>query len=225
MNLSQSTTVPSQNLSLLQRGKPKSSWALIRRLFQGYLQPHFGGFAAAAVFMAVAAAATAALAYMIKPIVNELGQGRPHSYVLGMAGLVLAIFAVNGFATYFHTVIMNRIGQRIVTNVQQSMHRHLLGADLSFFHANASGTLISRLTNDVGIMRQAVGECLTSSFKGGLKLVFLIGLMFYQDWKLSCAAFFVFPLSALFVAQIGKHMRRYSTRTFTDGYSCRNFLM
>lgn len=163
--------------------------------------------------MAVAAAATGLMAKTIEPIINQLGTGQDVSFALKLGGLVMGLFLARGAATYFHTVIMNRIGQRIVTNVQQQMHRHLLGADLSFFHANASGLLISRLTNDVAIMRGAVSECMTNSFKGGLTLVFLVAVMFYQDWRLSLAAFFVFPISAIFVAQVGKHMRRYSLRT------------
>ena len=191
----------------------QSSYALIKRLFAGYLKPHLGGFFVASIFMAIGAATTGGLAKMIEPIVNQLGKGHTDAYIFGLGGIITAIFAARGIATYFHTVIMNRIGQRIVTDVQQQLHRHLLGSDLSFFHASASGELIMRLTNDVGIMRQAVGECMTSSFKGGLTLAFLIGVMFYQDWRLSIAAFFVFPLSAVFVAQLGKHMRRYSRKS------------
>ena len=201
------------SLTLLQRGKPKSSWALIKRLFKGYLRPHLASFVVASIFMGLAAATTGGLAKMIQPIIDQLGKGHTQGWVLGMGGAILGIFAVRGTATYFHTVIMNRIGQRIVTDVQQTMHRHLLAADLAFFHANASGILISRLTNDVGVLRQAVGECMTSTFKGSLTLIFLIAVMFYQDWKLSLAAFIVFPLSALFVVKIGKHMRRYSMKT------------
>jgi ATP-binding cassette, subfamily B, bacterial MsbA len=163
--------------------------------------------------MGIAAAATGAMAKAIEPIINELGKGRGSSFAFGLGAVVMGLFFARGLATYFHTVIMNRIGQRIVTDVQQEMHRHLLGADLAFFHANASGNLISRITNDVAIMRSAVGECLTNSFKGGLTLLFLIGVMFYQDWRLSMAAFFVFPLTALFVSYAGKHLRRYSRKT------------
>jgi len=201
------------SLTLTSGDKPKTSYELIKRLFKGYLRPHASGFITAFVFMGLGAATTGALAKMIEPIVNQLGKGLGDMQVLALGGSVLGIFALRGVATYLHTVIMNRIGQRIVTDVQQQMHRHLLEADLAFFHANASGVLMSRLTNDVAVMRQAVGECMTSSFKGGLTLAFLIGVMFYQDWKLSIAAFFVFPLSALFVMKIGKHMRRYSMKT------------
>jgi len=190
-----------------------SSAFLIKRLFKGYLRHHMKKFAIAIFFMAIAAATTGALAKMIEPIIDEMGKGHSDSYILSLGLLVIGIFALRGISTYFHTVIMNKIGQRIVTNVQQELHNHLLESDLSFFHSKASGELISRLTNDVGIMRQAVGECMTSSFKGSLTLVFLISVMFYQDWRLAASAFFVFPLSAVFVAMLGKHMRRYSRKS------------
>lgn len=193
--------------------KDKSSYALIKRLFASYLRPHLGSFGLATFFMALAAAGTGALAKIIEPVINELGKKHDGSFIFGVSLLIIAIFATRGVATYFHTVIMNRIGQRIVTDVQQQLHRHLLKADLVFFHTHASGGLISRLTNDVNIMRQAVGDTMTTSFKGGLTLVFLIGIMFYQDWRLSLIAFIVFPLSALFVAHLGKHMRRYSRKS------------
>ena len=137
--------------------------------------------------MVIGAGMTGSLARMVEPLVNGFSTSHGVAYHARVALEILGIFIGSGLATYFHTVIMNQIGQRIVTNVQRQMYAHLLGADLAFFHANPSGTLISRLTNDVGVMRQAMGECLTNSFKGGLTLVFLIGIMFYQDWRLSVA--------------------------------------
>lgn len=198
---------------MLHRDTPQSTWALLRRLFQGYLRPYVAGFAAAMLFMVLGAGMTGALARMVEPLVNGFSTSHGNVYHMRVSLEVLAIFVGGGLATYFHTVIMNQIGQRIVTNVQRQMYAHLLDADLAFFHANPSGTLISRLTNDVGIMRQAMGECLTNSFKGGLTLAFLIGIMFYQDWRLSVATFIVFPISAWFVARIGRRMRKLSAST------------
>lgn len=193
--------------------RSESSLTLIRRLFSGYLRPHMGALAVSMIFMAISAAATGALAKVIEPIINQLGKHLQMGSMIELSVLILGIFTARGVATYFHTVIMNRIGQRIVTDVQQQLHRHLLTADLAFFHAHASGGLISRLTNDVGIMRQAVGECMTNSFKGTLTLGFLVAVMFYQDWRMSLTTFFVFPLSAFLVAYVGKHMRRYSRKS------------
>ena len=198
---------------MLQRGKPTSSLKLIRRLFENYLSPYMPGFMLAMVFMLVGSGMTGLLAWLVKPLVNGFSENHGHAYHTQVAMILVAVFVVGGLATYFHTVIMNQIGQRIVTNIQQQMYAHLLRADLAFFHANASGSLISRLTNDVGVMRQAMGECLTNSFKGGVTLAFLITLMFMQDWRLSLATFIVFPLSAMLVARIGRRMRKLSAST------------
>ncbi|MBI1272757.1 MAG: ATP-binding cassette domain-containing protein [Alphaproteobacteria bacterium] len=186
---------------------------LIARLFRQYLIRHIPDLALATFFMAIAAIMTGAMAKMMEPIIDHVMKQGSTMLVLEVAVAVLLIFAIRGGATYVHTVMMNKIGQRIITDAQQDLYRHLLDADLSFYHANASGTLISRMTNDVGVMRQAVGECMTSSFRGGLTLAILIGVMFYQDWQLALGSFLVFPPSALMVAKLGKRMRRVSSST------------
>ncbi|MDX2028007.1 MAG: ABC transporter ATP-binding protein [Alphaproteobacteria bacterium] len=213
--MSQSSTSPvyTGNLALLQRGKPQSSWALMQRLFRNYIRRHLGGFIWASVFMAIAAGMTGLFASTLEQVVNGMVELRGLDYMLEICAAIVVIFFVRGLTTYFHTVIMNRLGQRIITDVQQEMYDHLMKADLAFFHANASGTLMSRLTNDVSIMRYAASECLTNSFKGGLTLAGLIAVMFYKDWQLSCAVFLVFPVSAWFVARMGKRMRRISANT------------
>jgi subfamily B ATP-binding cassette protein MsbA len=198
---------------LVDSAKRTASWKLIQRLFRDYMKPHLWGFIGASLCMCVAAAMTGAMAKTLEPIINRLGKEHGYDFIMELGLWVMFLFLVRGGATYFHTIIMNRIGQRIVTDVQQQMHRHLLDSDIAFFHSNSSGALISRVTNDVGAMRTAVGDCMTNALKGGLTLAFLIAVMFYQDWRLSLAALFVFPVAAAFAAIVGKHMRRYSLKT------------
>ncbi len=213
------------NLTVLQRGKPSAaSWTILKRLYREYLRNHVSGFASAWFFMSIAAAMTAAVAYVIKPVVDQLGKPHDHKVIVGLAVAIMIIFTLRGVGTYFHTLIMSRIGQRIVANVQQEMYRHLLRADLVFFHANASGSLISRLVGDVNIMRQAVGDCMTNALKGGLTLIFLIGVMFYQNWNLALIAFVVFPISAVFVTRIGKRMRKIAASTQAENANFSSFL-
>jgi subfamily B ATP-binding cassette protein MsbA len=150
---------------------------------------------------------------MLEPVVNGIFGHKGTSYLMGVTVAIIGVFLTRGITTYFHTVIMNQTGQRIITDVQQTMYAHLLKADLAYFHGHASGVLVSRFTNDVAVMRSAVGECLTNSIKGPLTLAFLVGVMFYQDWQLSIIIFLVFPISAWFVARMGKKMRRLSANT------------
>jgi subfamily B ATP-binding cassette protein MsbA len=74
---------------------------------------------------------------------------------------------------------------------------------LKFFHDHPSGQLISRVVNDVSVMRAAVMDSLTGIGKSLLTLVFLVAVMFHQDWVLALSAFCIFPFAAGFVAWIG----------------------
>ncbi|MDR3425114.1 MAG: ABC transporter transmembrane domain-containing protein [Alphaproteobacteria bacterium] len=201
------------NLTALQGDKSRSSLDLLKRLVRTYLRPYRGQFFAAMTFMAVAAVQRGVFTQMLKFVVDGTNQLRGFWYICGVCALISGSFWLRGAMVYLHTILMNRVGQRIVADVQQGMCEHLLKGDLAFFHANASGTLVSRVTNDVMIMRQAVNECLLNSFRGGLELLSLIGVMLYQDWRLSCIVFVIFPLSAFFVARIGKKIRSISSNT------------
>jgi subfamily B ATP-binding cassette protein MsbA len=165
------------------------------------------------LWMAVSAAMTGAMAKLMEPVMDSVFQSRDKALVLPIAGAVMAAFLLRGFATYFHTIMMNQIGQRIVAEIQKRLYGHLINADLAYFHATTAGQLLSRVINDVGVMRDAVGECLTSMGKSTLTLIFLVAIMFYQDWVLATGAFIAFPLAGWFVARMGKQMRRVSTRT------------
>ncbi len=203
------------NLTLLQRGKPEKTSVLMKRLYKNYIRYHLSSFITASLLMAMAGAMSGLFTYELKPIVNDMADHRGLWHLMRGSLIVIAIFVTRGVTTYFHTVIMNKTGQRIVTDVQQEMYRHLLGADMAFFHANPSGNLIARVMWDVGLMRQAVGECLTTSIRGTMQLAFLVAVMFVQDWRLSLVTFAVFPLSAFYVARTGRRMRKITTNTQT----------
>jgi len=165
------------------------------------------------VFMAVAAAMRGVFTHTLQLVIDGMIERKGLVYMGWICALIIGAFWLRSGMVYLHTILMNRIGQRIVANVQQEMCAHLVQSDLAFFHSNASGTLVSRVINDVTIMRQAVNECLLNSFRGGLELASLIGVMFYQDWHLSCVVFLVFPFSAYYVARIGKKIRTLASNT------------
>lgn len=206
-------TSSSANLSVLQRDKGQKSSALLARLVRSYLRPHKTPFIAAMLFMAVAASMRGVFTHTLQLVFDGMIEKRGLIYMAEISGFIVSIFFVRGAMVALHTLFMNRVGQRIVADVQQEMCRHLLGSDLAFFHDNPSGTLISRVTGDVSTMRQSVNECLLNAFRGGLELASLIGVMFYQDWRLSSVVFFVFPLSAIYVARMGKRIRRVAAST------------
>jgi len=186
---------------------------LLRRLILGHIAPQRARLALALIFMLVSAAMTGLMAQLMEPVMDQVFEMRNRALVLPIAAGVFAAFLLRGLATYAHSILMNHIGQRIVADLQGRLYGHLLGNDLAFFHATTAGQLLSRVINDVTVMRDAMGECLTSMGKSALTLVVLVGVMFYQDWMLATGAFLAFPVAGLFVARMGKRMRRVSALT------------
>lgn len=201
-----------QDFTLVSSLQKPGSLQLIKRMARSYVCPYVGAIAWALVLMAAAAALTAAFALMIEPVFDDILTNGRLSKIWGLASTVLAIFVLRGILTYLHTIQINRVGQFIVSDIQNHLMTHFMALDLRFFHANPSGQLLSRVVNDVNVMRVAVSEVAINLGKNFLSLVFLIGVMFYQDWKLAIAAFIFFPLCAGFVAWIGRRLRKMSGR-------------
>src|SRR3546814_20397309 len=80
---------------------------------------------------------------------------------------------------------MNHVGHRVVAKIQQQLFDKLIGADLAFFHHNSPGTLISHFINDVNLLRNMASNTLTAIGKDSLTALFLIGVMFAEDWLLA----------------------------------------
>lgn len=190
-----------------------SSWLLLRRLVREGLRPYVLRLGLALVAMAVVAAATAMSAWLLDPVVNKVFVDRNKDMLWPVGLAVFATFAIKSIASYFQATLMAEVGQRIIADMQYRLFGHLMTMDLAYFHHNSTGGLISRITNDVGQMRAAVSNALTSIGKDFLSVVFLIGLMFYQDWLLASFAFFIFPLAILPVVRLGRRMRRVTANT------------
>lgn len=187
-----------------------SSIALIKRLVRSYLMPHMGLMWQSFFFMAIAAMSTAVIAQLMQPILDEILVDGNTSMILPVCGAVFLAFVFRGLSTYIHTVMTTKIGQSVIADIQSQLFGHFMDLDLAFFHANPSGQLISRVINDVNVVRTAVTDSLTGIGKSLLTLIFLIAVMFYQDWQLTLMAFIILPFAAGFVAYLGKRLRKIS---------------
>ncbi|HUA53998.1 MAG TPA: ABC transporter ATP-binding protein [Candidatus Sulfotelmatobacter sp.] len=188
-----------------------STRRLLGRLVGDHVRRYTPRLALALVFMALAAGATATLAKLIEPVLDLVFTNHDRAMLREVALVVLVVFAIKGLAAYGEAVVMNGVGQRIVADLQAALFDRLIHADLAFFNDTPTGALISHFTNDANLLRGAVSSTLTGIGKDALTLVFLVGVMFYQDWLLALIAFFAFPTAFLPIARLGRRMRRVST--------------
>ncbi len=187
--------------------------ALVRRLTREFIRRHTGAIMLAFACMGVGAGSTALRAWLMQPALDWIFVGREASLLMVIAGAALVLAIVKGMADYGDTVLMSRVGQRVITDVQSALYARVIRADLAFFNANASGTLISRFINDVLLLRNAAANVLAAIGKDAVTVVFLMALMFYQDWALALISCFAFPLAIRPIQRIGRRMRRVSADT------------
>jgi subfamily B ATP-binding cassette protein MsbA len=190
-----------------------STRSLVQRLIRDHVGRYANRLVLALVLMAVAAGATATLAKLIEPVLDLVFTNRDAAMLREVAVVVLAVFAIKGLAAYGEAVVMNGVGQRIVADLQTALFGRLIHADLAFFNDTSTGVLISHFTNDANLLRGAVSSTLTGIGKDALTLMFLVALMFYQDWMLALVAFFAFPTALFPILKLGRRMRRVSTST------------
>ena len=199
-----------EEINKIQRSK---TLPLVKRLFNDYVRSYKFYIAMAVICMVFAAATTAANAWIMQPVLDDvfLDKNKDMLMILPIAVLIIAI--VRGFSEFGQSVLMLLVGQRTIGDIQKDMYASLMKADLSFFHNNPSGNLVARFISDVNRLRHSVTTTLTGIAKDTLTLIFLVALMFYRDWELASIAFLIFPLAIYPITRIGKMMRKISAAT------------
>lgn len=186
---------------------------LMQRLMRTYVRKHKSKLVIAVICMIVAAAMTAANAWMMQPVLDEIFLKKNQTKLLLVPLAVFVVALLNGLAMYGQTITMRYIGQRIISDMQIELFSHLMHNDIGTFHEHTTGRLISRFTNDIMMMRNAVSNVITGLAKESLSMVFLIGVMIYQSWQLALIALLLFPISIYPVMRLGKRMRKISDGT------------
>ncbi len=190
-----------------------SNRTLIVRLLREHIAPHKKHLIIAIICMFMVATATAANAWMMQPVLDKIFIARDRSMLTIIPFIVLGISLFGAVGNYGNMLNMRYIGQRIIADMQIRLFRHLVHSDIGLFHDQSSGRLISRFTNDIGLLRNAFSTVLTGISKELLSLVFLLGVMVYQSPELSIIASLAFPVAIYPIIRLGKRMRKVSDKT------------
>ncbi len=186
------------------------------RLWRESIRPYLGMLITAVIFMAIMAGANALSAWLMDPVVNEVLVAGNRDMLWIVAGAVFVTFITKGLANFAQATIMAKVGFRIVADMQKRLYTHLTDLDLTYYHHNSTGNLVSRFTFDIQGMRVAVSHAITVFGKDLLSLIGLVAVLFIQDPLLAFIAIFVFPVAILPVVKIGRRMRKV-TANYQEG--------
>jgi len=165
----------------------------------------------ALVGMVLYAVGSAGLAWLVKPIFDKvLPSQQQVSFVVW--GIVL-VNLLKGIGSYVSSYLMADVGQRVVMDLRNALYRHILGQSAGFFAQRTTGQLLSRISNDVAQVQQAVSETAGDLARESLTLVGFAGLMFYQDPRLAIVCMTGAPLVVYPLIRLGQRVRRTTRRS------------
>jgi subfamily B ATP-binding cassette protein MsbA len=182
----------------------------LRRLF-GYSLPYRSRLAWAVLGMVVYAVGSAGLAYLIKPIFDNLLPRQEQVAVIAWS--VVGVYLLKGMGSYASSYLMADVGQRVVMDVRNELYRHILGQSAGFFAQGATGRLLSRVGNDVSQVQQAASETVGDLARETLALVGFASLMFWIDAGLALACLTIAPLIIYPLVRLGQRVRRTTRRS------------
>jgi subfamily B ATP-binding cassette protein MsbA len=184
----------------------------LRRLLR-FSRPYRGRFVLALLAMVVYAGASAGVAYLIAPIINRVLPGTDDIPFSFWASLIVVAYLAKGIGSYFSAYLMTDIGQRVVRDIRDRLFRHILDQSAAFFSRRTTGQLMSRTTNDVNQVQQAVSETIGDLLREGLSAVGYVALMFFLEWRLALVAMVGAPVVVYPLVRLGQRVRRSTRRS------------
>src|ERR1700760_25912 len=190
---------------------------LIRRLLLDQGMAHWRKYAVAFTLMAISAGCTALSAYLIGDVINQAYVNHNLAGIVMLGGVTVALFTVKGLATYGHSVMLSRIGNRIIAENQRTLFAKLLNEGLSFFSDRHSTEFLNRLSTGAQAATQVINLIITSLGRDLLSLIGLVTVMVVQDPLMSFFSFVVAPPAFLVLRKLVRRIYAIARSQFDGG--------
>lgn len=189
-----------------------SDFTIYRRLLS-FIRPYRMKLVVSLVLTTIVAGAMPAIALLVKYVMDKVFIAKDQFWLILMAWAIIIIYFIKSTCDYFSYYNMNDVGQSVIRDIRNRLYTHIQSLSMPYFIRTPTGTLISRITNDVSMVQLSVTESVTEFIRQTLTLVGLVGAVFWRDWRLAIIAMFVFPLVAYPISKFGQRLKRYSTKS------------
>ncbi|MDI5837719.1 lipid A export permease/ATP-binding protein MsbA [Shewanella xiamenensis] len=207
-------------------------WTVFKRLL-AYLKPMKGMFLLSVAGLIVYGLVDAAFISFIGPFIDKgfssstpaisngialpTNQGfHADNQVLLMAPIVVILmFSLRGFANFVSTYGISYMSARLIMDMRQQVFQHYLSLPVSYMDKENTGNLISKVTFDTEQIARASGSALISIVRDGVTVIGMLGLMFYNSWKLSLCILVIGPIMGLVMTIVSRRFRKVSKQIQT----------
>jgi ATP-binding cassette subfamily B protein len=180
---------------------------MLKRIIAENGRDHIRGYAIAITCLILVALSTAYIGYIVKSVIDSAFIARNIVDAWKICFSIFLVFVVRGFAGYFQSVILSKIGNNIIARYQRRLYSHLMTLSVGFFSEARSAQLAARISQNVSGIRDVMNLTITSTARDLLTFVALLCVMVFQDPVLSIAFVVIAPPLFFALRYISKRLR------------------
>lgn len=191
--------------------RPKDTKKTLKHLFS-YLGLHKWSFVCVAVLVFISAGANIAGTYLLKPVINHfIMPGDMSGLIKAVTGMGIMYFC-GATCTLLYNRLMVKTSQKVIQEIRNDLFAHTQKLPLSYFDAHTHGELMSRFTNDVDTIQEAMNNSFAMIIQSFIMLTGTIIMMMVLSIQLSLIVIVFLIIMFFFIRFNGKHSKKYFNR-------------
>jgi subfamily B ATP-binding cassette protein MsbA len=127
--------------------------------------------------------------------------------------LLVLVFLIRGILLFFGEYLTRKAGSAVIRDLRGDVHDSLVYQAPSFFHAHQTGEVLSRLLNDVHLIKLMSTHLLADAVRVGAMAPAMLILVLIYDWRMTLFALIVLPLMGYPIIRLGRRLRKAATRS------------
>ena len=184
----------------------------VRRLYNEHIKFHLKRIFLCLILSILVAGSTSSIAWLLDPAVKKIFIDKNETLAWLIPIVIIFAFTAKGLSLYFARINLNIVGQRIAGELQKKIARSILFSDVQTLDGRHSGKYISNVQYDTSQVSHFVSTGVLNLMKDTFSVILLVGLMFYQNWKLASFAIFMIPLAGGLAKNLGKQVAKATTQ-------------
>lgn len=168
-------------------------WSVLRRLMK-FVTPYRGRFISVVVLTILLGVLAPTRPVLIQYTLDHDVSVGNYDAMVRMMIILLALLIFNSIAQYIHTYLSGWLGQQVIRDIRAKLYEHVVNLRLKFFDKTPIGRLVTRTISDVETLADVFSEGLAAMVGDLLQIIFILGFMFYEDWRLALLSLSTIPL-------------------------------
>ena len=189
-----------------------NSIEILKKLYNEYTKKFLPKILTAVFFSILVAASTSAIAWLLDPAIKKIFIEKDQTLIFLIPAAIIVAFSTKGFSLYLAKTTLIKVGQEVSKILQLQLMKSIIKADAEIVDKKHSGKFISHLNFDISLMTDLISVVILNVVKDSLTLIGLVGVMFYQNWKLAIFALIMIPLASFASKSLGKRIGKVTTQ-------------